>query len=271
MKFVRFSIDKETPPTAPDGAPGVCWGLVEDGGYRQLTGDPMGPWIPAARVFAPQDVRLLPPCSPSKIVCIGRNYREHARELSNPVPAEPLLFLKPPSALIASGDAVLYPPQSERVDYEGELGVIMGRRCSWIADPEAALEYVFGYTCVNDVTARDLQKRDVQFTRGKGFDTFCAVGPCAVPQARLNGAELSVRTFLDGELKQDGNTRDLIFPLGVIIAYISQIMTLEPGDLIATGTPAGVGPMHPGSTVAVEIEGIGVLRNPIQKRLESTS
>ncbi len=266
MKFVRFSIDLTMPSTAPDSMPGVRWGIMEGDRYRQLTGDPFGQWIATDRLYSPEQVRLLPPCSPSKIVCVGRNYREHARELSNPVPAEPLLFLKPPSSLIASGDAILYPPQSERVDYEGELGIVMGRRCSQVTDPAAALECAFGYTCVNDVTARDLQKRDVQFTRGKGFDTFCAAGPCVVPRTEIDGAQISVRTYLDSELKQDGNTRDLIFPVGVMIAYISQVMALEPGDLIATGTPAGVGPMQPGSTVTVEIEGIGTLRNPVKRR-----
>ena len=265
MKFVRFSVSKETSSTAPDSAPGVRWGTIDGDGYRQIQGDPYGQWISADRVYSLAEVRLLPPCSPSKIVCIGRNYADHAKELSNPLPAEPLLFLKPPSALIASGDAIVCPPQSERVDYEGELGIVIGRRCSQVADPARALEYAFGYTCVNDVTARDLQKRDVQFTRGKGFDTFCAAGPCLVPRDEIDAAQVAVRTRLDGELKQDGNTRDLIFPLGVIISYISQVMTLEPGDLIATGTPAGVGPMHPGSTITVEIDGIGALRNPIRK------
>src|SRR5262249_18661984 len=263
MNFVRFSMVPATPSTAPDSAPGARWGLPEDGRSRQLTGDPFGQWIATDRLYAPKEVRLLPPCSPSKIVCIGRNYREHAKELSNPIPPEPLLFLKPPSSLIASGDAILHPPQSERVDYEGELGIVMGRRCSQVTDPAAALEYAFGYTCVNDVTARDLQKRDVQFTRGKGFDTFCAAGPVVVPRTEIDGAQVSVRTYLDGIRKQDGNTRDLIFPLGVIIAFISQVMTLEPGDLIPTGTPAGVGPMKPGSIVTVEIEGIGSLRNQV--------
>src|SRR5712692_3678761 len=199
MKFVRFSVEPQTAPTAPDSAPGVRWGVIEGEGYRQLTGTPLGQWIKTDFVFAPDHVRLLPPCTPSKIVCIGRNYLEHARELSNPVPAEPLLFLKPPSALIASGDAILYPPQSERVDHEGELGIVIGRRCSQVAEPASALDYAFGYTCVNDVTARDLQKRDVQFTRGKGFDTFCAAGPCVVPRTAIDGAQVSVRTYLDGE------------------------------------------------------------------------
>jgi 2-keto-4-pentenoate hydratase/2-oxohepta-3-ene-1,7-dioic acid hydratase in catechol pathway len=264
MKFVRFSVDKDTAPTVRDGAPGVRWGLLEEDRYRQITGDPLGQWISSDRVYRAAEVRLLPPCAPSKVVCVGRNYVEHAKELNNPLPAEPLLFLKPPSALIASGDTILYPPESQRVDFEGELGVVIGKRCSRV-EADAALEYVFGYTCVNDVTARDLQKKDVQFTRGKGFDTFCAVGPCLVPRGELDAAAVGVRTWLDGELKQDGNTRDLIFPLGVIISYISRIMTLEPGDLIATGTPAGVGPMQPGSTVEVEVEGIGRLRNMVKR------
>ncbi len=266
MKFVRFAVDKQAPATIRDGAGGVRWGIVEADRYRQITGDPLDRWIPSDRLYSPDEVRLLPPCSPSKIVCIGRNYAEHARELSNPLPSEPLLFLKPPSALIASGDAILYPPQSERVDYEGELGIVIGRRCSQVVDPAAALAHAFGYTCLNDITARDLQKRDGQFTRGKGFDTFCAVGPCLVPASEVDASQVSVRTYLDGELKQNGNTRDLIFPLGAIIAFISQVMTLEPGDLIATGTPSGVGPMHPGSEVVVEIEGIGSLRNRVVRR-----
>jgi 2-keto-4-pentenoate hydratase/2-oxohepta-3-ene-1,7-dioic acid hydratase in catechol pathway len=255
MKFVRFRVGPEE----------VRWGLLEAEGYRQITGDPLGEWIATDRVYRAAQARLLPPCAPSKIVCVGRNYVEHAKELNNPLPAEPLLFLKPPSALIGSGDTILYPPQSERVDFEGELGVVMGRRCSQVS-AEEALDYAFGYTCVNDVTARDLQRKDGQFTRGKGFDTFCAVGPCLAPRAELDASAVGVRTWLDGELKQDGNTRDLIFPPGVIISYISQVMTLEPGDLIATGTPAGVGPMQPGQTVVVEVEGIGALRNTVSRR-----
>jgi 2-keto-4-pentenoate hydratase/2-oxohepta-3-ene-1,7-dioic acid hydratase in catechol pathway len=270
MKLVRFSIDLETPPTAPDSVPGVRWGIWEDDHLRQIEGDPFGPWIPTSRLYPLAEVRWLPPCRPSKIVCIGRNYREHAAELNNPVPAEPLLFLKPPSALLACGDSIVYPPQSQRVDYEGELGVIIGRRCSQVSDPAEALDYVLGYTCVNDVTARDLQKLDVQFTRGKGFDTFCPVGPCLVPAAELDPSRIQVRTRLDGALKQDGNTADLIFPVGVIIAYISQVMTLEAGDLIASGTPAGVGPIEPGSTVTVEIDGIGILRNTVRKGQETS-
>lgn len=210
----------------------------------------------------PGDLRLLPPCWPSKIVCIGRNYVEHAKELGNEVPAEPLLFLKPPSSLIASGDAIVYPKQSQNVHFEGELGVIIDKPARHIPR-ESALEYVRGYTCLNDVTARDIQRRDVQFTRGKGFDTFCAVGPWMVPPTALDLKTARVQTRLDGEVKQDGPFTDMIFSVDAIIAYITAHMTLWPGDLIATGTPSGVGPMQSGSVVEVEITGIGTLRNAV--------
>jgi 2-keto-4-pentenoate hydratase/2-oxohepta-3-ene-1,7-dioic acid hydratase in catechol pathway len=252
-KRIRFSLNPNTQPTTPDGSPAVKCGVVEaDTVYEQQTG---------AR-YGLAEVRLLPPCWPSKIVCVGRNYREHAGELGNPVPAEPLLFLKPPSALIASGDPIVYPALSERVDYEGELGVVIGRRARHVR-PQEAEEYVLGYTCVNDVTARDLQRKDGQFTRGKGFDTFCPVGPWIVPRDQVAFEEFRIRTFVDGEKKQDALASEMIFPVEVIIAFITQFMTLEPGDLIATGTPAGVGPVQAGSVVRVEIEGIGVLENRV--------
>ncbi len=212
----------------------------------------------------PDGARLLPPCSPTKIVCVGRNYREHAKELGNEVPAEPLIFLKPPSSLIGDGDAIVYPAISSRVDYEGELGVIVGRRCRHLSSEEA-LDAILGFTCVNDVTARDLQKQDGQWTRGKGFDTFCAAGPWMVPREEVRFDDLRVRTYVDGELKQDGSVHDMIFGLDAILTYVTRFMTLEPGDLIATGTPPGVGPMLPGSTVTIEIEGIGALRNPVKR------
>jgi 2-keto-4-pentenoate hydratase/2-oxohepta-3-ene-1,7-dioic acid hydratase in catechol pathway len=209
-------------------------------------------------------VKLLAPVAPSKIVCVGRNYRDHAKELNNPAPEEPLIFLKPPSAIIASGDPIVYPPISQSVHHEGELGVVIGRRCRNVPAQEA-WDCVFGYTCVNDVTARDLQKKDVQFTRGKGFDTFCPTGPWIVRKEDVQFDQLRVRSSVDGEARQDGSVQDMIFPVNVIIAFVSQVMTLEPGDLIATGTPAGVGPILPGSTVVVEIPGIGVLTNPVAK------
>src|SRR5271165_6788464 len=210
----------------------------------------------------PGGAQLLPPCAPTKIVCVGRNYPEHARELGNEPPKEPLIFLKPPSSLIASGDSIVYPALSERVDFEGELGVIIGKRARRVKEAEAA-EYVLGYTCVNDITARDLQKKDGQWTRGKGFDTFCAVGPSMTPREDVDETTLTVRTFVDGEKKQDAPVSEMMFSVDAIIAYVSEFMTLEPGDLIATGTPPGVGPLRPGSQVRVEIDGVGVLENVV--------
>jgi 2-keto-4-pentenoate hydratase/2-oxohepta-3-ene-1,7-dioic acid hydratase in catechol pathway len=209
--------------------------------------------------------RWLPAVEPTKIVCVGRNYREHAKELGNEVPSEPLLFLKPPSALIAAGDVVRRPAVAERVDFEGELGVVVGKRARNLRDDEDAMAFVRGYVCVNDVTARDLQKKDGQWTRAKGFDTFCPVGPWMVDAGALDlRAGVGIKTRLNGEIKQDGNTRDLIFDVAFLLRYISRIMTLEAGDLIATGTPAGVGPMAAGDVVEVEVEGIGVLRNRVE-------
>jgi 2-keto-4-pentenoate hydratase/2-oxohepta-3-ene-1,7-dioic acid hydratase in catechol pathway len=199
---------------------------------------------------------------PSKIVCVGRNYVEHAKELGNEVPKEPLIFLKPPSSLIGNGEAIVYPSLSENVHFEGELGVIISKRAKHVKAADAH-DYILGYTCVNDVTARDLQRKDGQWTRGKGFDTFCSVGPRVVPRDELDLSKVRVRTSLNGVVKQDAPVTDLIFPVDVIIEYVTQFMTLEPGDLIATGTPPGVGPMQPGDTVQVDIEGIGTLQNPV--------
>ncbi|MCX6620204.1 MAG: fumarylacetoacetate hydrolase family protein, partial [Acidobacteria bacterium] len=214
------------------------------------------------REHALAHIRLLPPCSPSKIVCVGRNYADHARELGNEVPAEPMIFLKPPSSLIAHGDSIVYPAISSRVDFEGEIGLIVGKRARHVRAADA-WDYIAGFTCVNDVTARDLQKKDGQWTRGKGFDTFCAVGPWMVPKDEVEFATIGVRTMLDGEVKQEGYVRDFIFPVEAILEYVTQFMTLEPGDLIATGTPAGVGPMQVGSRVSVEVFGVGLLENPV--------
>ena len=206
-------------------------------------------------------VKLLAPVAPSKIVCVGRNYREHAAELGNKMPDEPLLFLKAPSAVIASGEEIELPSASQQVEHEGELGVVIGRVARKISQDEDPLSYVFGYTCVNDVTARDLQRKDVQFTRGKSFDTFCPVGPWI--KTNIDPRNVAVVTRLNGEVKQKGNTSDMAFPVAFLIRYISEIMTLYPGDLIATGTPAGVSRMKAGDTVEVEVAGIGVLRNQV--------
>jgi 2-keto-4-pentenoate hydratase/2-oxohepta-3-ene-1,7-dioic acid hydratase in catechol pathway len=211
--------------------------------------------------LALEKVQLLAPVTPSKIVCVGRNYREHAAELGNKMPEEPLLFLKPPSSLIATEDKIELPRESQQVEHEGELGVVIGRTARKLSDDDDPLSYVFGYTCVNDVTARDLQRKDVQFTRGKSFDTFCPTGPWIVTE--LNPVNVQVTTRLNSEVKQNGNTGDMAFPVSFLIRYISGIMTLNPGDLIATGTPAGVSRMKHGDVVEVEVEGIGVLKNSI--------
>ena len=207
------------------------------------------------------EVKLLSPVLPSKVVCVGRNYREHAAELGNKMPEEPLLFLKAPSSVIGNGEAIELPPESQRVEHEGELGVVIGRRARRISAEEDPLSYVLGYTCVNDVTARDLQRQDVQFTRAKSFDTFCPVGPVIVTD--VSPLDLQVSTRLNGELKQQSRTSNMAFPVPFLIRYIANIMTLLPGDLIATGTPAGVSPMKQGDVVEVEVEGIGVLRNKV--------
>ena len=206
---------------------------------------------------------LLPDLSPSKIACVGRNYAEHAKELGNEVPTEPLIFLKPPSSLIGAGEAIHYPKLSQRVDFEGELGVIIGKTARRVKRSDA-MDYVLGYTCVNDITARDLQKKDGQWTRGKGFDTFCSVGPRLILKDALDLAGVRVKTLLNGAMKQDAPLSDLIFPIDFVIEYVTQFMTLEPGDLIATGTPPGVGPMQIGDIVTIEIAGIGSLENKVE-------
>ena len=213
-------------------------------------------------VLTLDEVKLLAPIVPSKIVCVGRNYREHAAELGNKMPEEPLLFLKAPSAVISAGDKIVLPQASQQVEHEGELGVVIGRLASRLSSNDDPLSYVFGYTCVNDVTARDLQRKDVQFTRGKSFDTFCPVGPWI--ETDIDPRSVAVETRLNGEVKQKGNTADMAFPVSFLIRYISDIMTLYPGDLIATGTPAGVSRMKHGDTVEVEVQGIGVLRNRVR-------
>jgi len=197
---------------------------------------------------------------PSKIVCVGRNYVDHAKELGNEVPKAPLLFLKPPSAIIADGEPIVLPGASSRVEHEAEIGVVIGRRLRHVSEPEAE-RGIGGFVCLNDVTARDLQKSDGQWSRAKGFDSFCPIGPRVAEG--LDWRELEVVGRVNGEERQRGRSRDMVFPIPVLLAYISRIMTLEPGDLVATGTPAGVGPLSAGDVVEVEIPGVGVLRNPV--------
>jgi 2-keto-4-pentenoate hydratase/2-oxohepta-3-ene-1,7-dioic acid hydratase in catechol pathway len=206
-------------------------------------------------------VKWLPPSNPSKIVCIGRNYAEHAKELGNQVPAEPLLFLKANTSLITEGEAILLPPQSSQVEHEGELAVVIKRTAKNIGEEENPFDYVLGYACLNDVTARDLQRRDVQFTRAKSFDTFCPIGHFI--ETDLDPTNLSVTVRVNGQVKQQGNTKDMVFPVADIIRYISRQMTLLPGDVIATGTPSGVSKLEAGDVCTIEIEGIGILTNPV--------
>jgi 2-keto-4-pentenoate hydratase/2-oxohepta-3-ene-1,7-dioic acid hydratase in catechol pathway len=208
----------------------------------------------------PSGATLLPPVLPSKIVCVGRNYADHAKELGNEAPAEPLLFFKPPSSLLAPEGTIVRPALSQRVDFEGELAIVIGREAKDVK-ADRWRDYVRGFACANDVTARDLQKKDVQFTRGKGFDTFCPIGPCI--EDDLDPSDLRIATRVNGETRQDGRTADMIFTCGFLVEYITAVMTLVPGDVILTGTPAGVGPLQAGDVVEVEIEGVGVLRNAV--------
>jgi len=209
-----------------------------------------------------EEALLLPPVRPSKIVCVGRNYREHAAELGHEVPKEPLIFLKATSALLSPRATVRRPKISQRVDYEGELGVVIGKTCYQPAADADIRQYILGYTCVNDVTARDLQEKDGQWSRAKGFDTFCPVGPVVTDEIDP-WAGIGVQTRVNGEVRQNGNTRDFIFPLDTIIRHIAQAMTLYPGDLIPSGTPSGVGPVVAGDNMEVTVEGVGALRNPV--------
>jgi 2-keto-4-pentenoate hydratase/2-oxohepta-3-ene-1,7-dioic acid hydratase in catechol pathway len=260
MKYCRFQT-----------AAGPQYGEVveRDGALwieRLLPPFPEDPWTQAPTgSFAPAPlaaVALLPPVVPSKIVCIGRNYREHAAELGNEVPKEPLLFLKAPSSVIGPGEPIVAPALSQRVDFEGELAVVIGRRASRIGSSEDVRPYIRGYTIVNDVTARDLQKSDGQWSRAKGFDTFCPMGPIVTDEVDP-AAGLTVETRLNGERKQHGTTLDLIFDVPTLLRHITAAITLLPGDVIPTGTPSGVGPMKPGDRVEVSVEGIGTLANPV--------
>jgi 2-keto-4-pentenoate hydratase/2-oxohepta-3-ene-1,7-dioic acid hydratase in catechol pathway len=263
MKYCRFKLNDQ-----------AHYGLVEPvAGVEQITRLFASPPedatdgledVPTQRMdhIPLAEAALLAPLRPSKIICVGRNYRDHAAELGNEVPVEPLIFFKPPSSLLAPGGVVRRPGVSGRVDYEGELGVVIAKACYQLGPDEDVRPYILGYTCVNDVTARDLQSKDGQWTRAKGFDTFCPVGPVVTDELDP-WAGVGVETRVNGTVCQQGNTRDFIFPLDVVIRFISQVMTLLPGDLIPTGTPKGVGPVATGETMEVSVEGIGTLRNPV--------
>jgi 2-keto-4-pentenoate hydratase/2-oxohepta-3-ene-1,7-dioic acid hydratase in catechol pathway len=263
MKYCRFQLNGE-----------AHYGLVESIGGRdaivrllltppeEADGDVESLRSRRIDPISLDEAALLPPVRPSKIVCIGRNYREHAAELGNEVPTEPLIFLKATSALLSPGATVRRPKLSQRVDHEGELGVVIGKTCYQPPAGADIRQFILGYTCVNDVTARDLQKADGQWSRAKGFDTFCPAGPVVTDEIDP-WAGVGVQTKVNGQIRQDGNTRDFIFNLDIVIRYIAQAMTLYPGDLIPTGTPAGVGSVVAGDQMEVSVDGIGTLQNPV--------
>jgi 2-keto-4-pentenoate hydratase/2-oxohepta-3-ene-1,7-dioic acid hydratase in catechol pathway len=257
MKFCRYALREA--PSQPAASP--LYGLIEDGEVVEISGAPWDPWTRGSHSSRLSDVRFLAPVEPSKIVCVGRNYAAHAAELGNELPKEPLIFLKPPSSIIGPQEAIVLPPYSQRVEHEGELAMVIGRKSAHLRDTDDALASVLGYTCLNDVTARDLQKADVQFTRAKGFDTFCPIGPHI--ETDLDPSNVLVETHVNGERRQSGSTSLMLYPPAFLVRWISRMMTLLPGDVIATGTPAGVGPLATGDTVEVSVAGVGVLRNPV--------
>ncbi len=250
MRIIRFDIQGRTAYGILAGEKiEVLWGLPYDGGVVNTTGE----------ILSLPEVMLLAPCEPTKIVAIGLNYRDHAKEIGAPLPEEPLIFMKPPTAVIGPDEAIVYPEMSKRVDYEAELGVVIGKTARQVP-PEAARSYIFGYTCINDVTARDLQQKDGQWTRAKSFDTFAPLGPWVETEI-ADPDNVTVEAFLNGERRQHSTTRNLVFGVDKLVSFISRIMTLLPGDVIATGTPAGIGPMQPGDVIEIRVEGIGTLRN----------
>ncbi len=251
MKLMRFQVQGRT----------AC-GILHGEEVTELEGDFFGPLKTRSTRYSRASVKLLAPCSPSKVVAVGLNYRDHARELELPVPETPIIFLKPPTAVIGPGDAIRYPETSSQVDYEAELGIVIKDRTKDIR-PEEARRHILGFTCANDVTARDLQKKDGQWTRAKSFDTFCPIGPWI--ETDLDPGDVLVESYLNGEQRQSARTSQFIFNADYLVSFISQVMTLYPGDLIITGTPAGIGPMKPGDTIEVRIEGIGSLINMVSE------
>ena len=243
---------------AHKGVPRVV--VETSAGWSLIEGDIFGDWAPGESLPGPvRDV--LAPVLPSKIVAVGLNYKDHAAEQSKPLPGEPMIFLKPSTAVIGPGEAIVLPDGAGRIDHEAEVGVVIGRRASRVPERDAAA-YVFGLTCVNDVTARELQKKDVQYTRAKGFDTFAPLGPCIAAGLDYRGG-LAVEGWVNGTRRQTSSTRELIFSIDRLIAFVSSVMTLLPGDVISTGTPAGIGPLAPGDRVTIKVEGVGELTNPV--------
>lgn len=261
MKLCRFQPLVFPATAAGEEHPRPRWGIIAGEQALEIAGPGPEERRETGRRWPLSGVRLLPPSTPSKIVCLGHNYREHAKELGNPIPSEPLIFLKPPSAVIGPGEPIVLPTQSERVDYEGELAVVIGRTCSRLGPGDDVSPYILGFTCLDDVTARDLQKRDGQFARAKGFDTFCPIGP--VVETELDLAATTVETYVNGVQRQAGRVADMIFPVDYVVRWISQVMTLAAGDVVATGTPRGVGPLTAGCVVEVVVSGVGTLLNPV--------
>jgi 2-keto-4-pentenoate hydratase/2-oxohepta-3-ene-1,7-dioic acid hydratase in catechol pathway len=261
MKLCRFRPKNEAVAGAQTA---VLQGVLAGETVRQVSGDIFGKWEATDRSWPLSEVKLLTPVEPSKIVCLGRNYVEHAAEFNNVPPKEPLIFLKPPSSLLAPGDPIVLVPNVQRIDFEGELTIVIGRRCYQLSDSDDLRPYVAGYTLLNDVSARDYQALDKQWTRAKAFDTFCPLGP--VIETEFDVAHGTIETRLNGVRKQYAPLTAMIFPVDVIIRWVSRVMTLLPGDVIATGTPAGVGPMKAGDIVEVTIDGVGTLRNPVVDR-----
>ncbi|MCS6993148.1 MAG: fumarylacetoacetate hydrolase family protein [Anaerolineales bacterium] len=255
MRIVRYQYRNEAPR----------YGWVLDEQVGPMEGSPFGEYRRMKAEIPLEEVRLLAPCQPSKIVCVGRNYAEHAREHEAEVPKVPLIFLKPPSSVIGPGETILLPPQSRQVEHEAELVVVIGKRGRHIT-PETAREYILGYTVGNDVTARDLQRSDGQWTRAKGFDTFCAFGPWI--DTEFDPSDALVTCRVSGQPRQMASTRDMVFDVNTLIAFVSSVMTLEPGDLLFTGTPAGVGILKDGDEVVCEIEGLGRLVNPVRAEVK---
>ena len=236
--------------------------VEENGVWRVVEGDIFGSWKPGAEIAA-SGHRLLPPVMPSKIVAVGLNYKDHAAEVKKPLPAEPLLFLKPSTAVIGPGEPIVIPVGAGRIDHEAEMGVVIGAQ-AWHVREQDAAGYVFGITCVNDVTARELQAKDIQYTRAKGFDTFAPIGPCIATDLPYDSEEgLTVEGWVNDTRRQASSTRELIFPVPRLIAFISSIMTLLPGDIITTGTPSGIGPLSAGDRVTIKVQGVGELTNPV--------
>ena len=255
MKLCRYKLNNQ-----------IGFGVIEGDNISPILGFPKASdlenQIIRNKTYKTSEAQILLPTRPSKIVCVGRNYAEHAKELGNEVPKEPLLFLKAPSAIIGNNEKIVIPPQSEQVEHEGELGIVIGKKCKNLSENDNPFEYVLGYICLNDVTARDLQRKDVQFTRAKSFDTFCPISNFI--ETDLDVSDIRVTTKVNGIIKQDGRTSQMVFPVSFLIKYISNQMTLNPGDIIATGTPSGVSKLNSGDICEIEIEGLDILQNSVK-------